>query len=198
MLRLLAALIFVTSAAFADRPAKWAQPITKIGNFCRITPQLYRSAQPDAEGMRELERRGVRTVINLRQFHRDEVPCCSKLTLRRVKMDASVIKDDDIALVLAMLRQKHDGPFLIHCRHGSDRTGVVCAMYRIVEQRWSREDAIRELDEGGYGFHRMFANIPAYLRKVNVEKIRRRVDELAREKCWIQGGKLGARRSPRS
>ena len=100
----------------------------------------------------------------------------TKLRLRRIKMDTWHIEDEDIVRVLAMLRRKDDGPFLVHCRHGADRTGVACAMFRIVEQGWSRVDAIREMKDGGFGFHPLWKNIPRYLEKVDVAKIRRGVD----------------------
>ena len=183
MLRLFAALFLVTSVALAERPATWAQPVngTTVKNLNRVTPRLYRSAQPDAAGMRELEKLGVKTVIDLRDLNDDAKEARgTKLRLLRVKMDAWHIEDEDIARALALLRRKENGPFLVHCHHGSDRTGVVCAMYRIVEQRWNREDAIRELTDGGYGFHKMWTNIPRYLRKADIEKIRRRVGELAK------------------
>ena len=140
-------------------------------------PQLFRSAQPDAAGMRDIEKLGVRTVINLRDLSDDKDETRgTKLHLRRTKMDTWHIEDENIVRVLAMLRRKGDGPFLVHCHHGSDRTGVVCAMFRIVEQGWSREDAIRELKDGGFGFHPLWKNIPRYLEKVDVGKIRRAVD----------------------
>ena len=183
MLRFFAALILLTSAALAERPATWAQPVpgTSVKNLNRVTPQLFRSAQPDAAGMREIEKLGVRTVIDLRDLNDDKDEARgTKLALRRVKMDTWHIEDEDIVRVLAMLRRKGDGPFLVHCHHGSDRTGVVCAMFRIVEQGWSREEAIRELKDGGYGFHKAWANIPRYLAKVDIEKIRRGVDALAK------------------
>jgi protein tyrosine/serine phosphatase len=183
MFRLLAALLCLTSTAPAERPAMWAQPVkaTALRNLHRVTPQLYRSAQPDAAGMREVEKLGVKTVIDLRDFNDDRKEARgTKLRMLRVKMDAWQIEDEDIARALAMLRRKQDGPFLVHCHHGSDRTGVVCAMYRLVEQRWSREDAIRELTEGGYGFHPMWKNISRYLRKVDIAKVRRRVDTLTK------------------
>ena len=183
MLRLIAALVLLTSAAFAERPEKWAQPVkgTAVKNLNRITLQLYRSAQPDAAGMRELEMLGVKTVIDLRDFHDDRTEARdTKLRLERVKMGTWHIEDEDIVRVLSMLRRKENGPFLIHCQHGADRTGVACAMFRIVEQGWSREDAIRELTDGGYGFHTVWANIPRYLRKVDIGEIRKRVDKLAK------------------
>ena len=179
MLRFLTALLILVPAALAERPEKWAQPVpgTSVKNLNRVTPQLYRSAQPDAAGMRELEKLGVRTVIDLRDLNDDQDEARgTKLRLRRVKMDAWHIEDEDVVRVLAMLRRRKDGPFLVHCHHGSDRTGVVCAMFRLVEQRWSREDAIRELKDGGFGFHKAWVNIPRYLEKVDIEKIRRSVE----------------------
>lgn len=45
---------------------------------------------------------------------------------------------------------------VVHCWHGSDRTGAVIAAYRIVQQGWSQHDAIDEMINGGYGFHPIF------------------------------------------
>lgn len=39
----------------------------------------------------------------------------------------------------------------IHCKWGKDRTGMVCAAYRILKQGWSVESAIEELHS--FGFH---------------------------------------------
>ena len=38
-----------------------------------------------------------------------------------------------------------NGPVLVHCWHGSDRTGCVCASHRIIFSGWSREQANAEL-----------------------------------------------------
>ena len=40
-------------------------------NLYRISDELYRSGQPDAEGFTELEQMGIRTVLNLRELHKD-------------------------------------------------------------------------------------------------------------------------------
>jgi protein tyrosine/serine phosphatase len=67
-------------------------------------------------------------------------------------------------------------PILIHCWHGSDRTGVVAAMYRMVFQNWPREQAIDEFVNGGFGYHASFyPNIERYLKRVDIEAIRRQV-----------------------
>lgn len=49
-------------------------------------------------------------------------------------------------------------------------------MLRIVEQGWNREDAIREMKDGGFAFHPLWKNIPRYLEKVDVAKSSRGVD----------------------
>ena len=61
-------------AAAAARPVHWAEPIDMDGvsNLHRISPTLFRSEQPTALGMKNLEKLGIRTVINLRAFNNDE------------------------------------------------------------------------------------------------------------------------------
>lgn len=164
----------------ADRPANWAQPVPGVRNLHKITEQLYRCAQPTPEEMATLEKMGIKTVINLRDIHNDiEKAQATRLRLLHIEMSAQDIETERIARVLALLRETEHAPFVIHCQHGADRTGVVCAMYRMVEQGWSRDDAIQEMREGGYGFHSVWINIVRYLRNVDVEKVRKRVDELS-------------------
>ena len=62
-------------AAAAVRPVQWAEPVEMEGvsNLHRISPTLYRSEQPTALGMKNLEKLGIRTIINLRAFIDDNV-----------------------------------------------------------------------------------------------------------------------------
>lgn len=160
----------------APRPDNWAQPVLMPGvnNLHRITLNLYRSEQPSAEGMANLERIGIKTVINLRAFHTDrEKLKGTKLLNPQLNVLTWRIQDKQVIAVLRLLRQADHGPFLIHCQHGADRTGLMSAMYRIVEQGWPKDEAIREMVEGGYGFHPLWRNIPDYIREVDVDKIKR-------------------------
>jgi protein tyrosine/serine phosphatase len=74
------------------------------------------------------------------------------------------------------LRETANGPFLIHCQHGADRTGLMSAMYRVLEQGWTPDDALKELVEGGYGYHTMWKNIVRYVRSVDVSRLRSAID----------------------
>jgi len=56
--------------------------------------------------------------------------------------------DDHVAEVLAIIQQAPK-PVLISCRAGVDRTGVIAAVYRVLVDGMSREEAIKEMD----GFH---------------------------------------------
>jgi protein tyrosine/serine phosphatase len=157
------------------RPTHWAEPIELEGvpNLHRITPMLFRSEQPNALGMRNLEKLGIRTVINLRFFNDDEDEVKgTTLRAERTKILTWRIDDEHVIEVMRMLQKTEHGPFLIHCQHGADRTGLMTAMYRILEQKWTPEDALQELTEGGYGYHSMWKNIPSYLRSVDVDKLR--------------------------
>ena len=162
-------------AAAAVRPVQWAEPVEMEGvsNLHRISPTLYRSEQPTALGMKNLERLGIRTVINLRAFNDDknEVKGTS-LRTERVKILTWRIDDKHVIEVMRMLKKVENGPFLIHCQHGADRTGLMSAMYRVLEQGWTPEDALTELIDGGYGYHSMWKNIVRYVRSVDAASLR--------------------------
>jgi tyrosine-protein phosphatase SIW14 len=57
--------------------------------------------------------------------------------------------DEDVAKVLALFDLTTDGPVLVHCRRGSDRTGTVIACYRITHDHWQNQDALKEAKSYG-------------------------------------------------
>ena len=154
-MRALLLFLFTALAAFAQdtrRPEKYARPVESLNipNLHQVTPQLFRSAQPWPEGFREIEKMGIRTVICLRDDGGDdELAVGTKLKLINVPMGLDAVNPAAVAKVLALLQKKEDGPFLVHCRAGIDRTGVVMAAWRITSQGWTREDAIAEMHACG-------------------------------------------------
>jgi len=123
-----------------------------------------------------LESRGIKTILNLRQYHSDTSEAeGTKLVLEHIRMSAGEIKDDDMVRALRIILNSPQ-PVLVHCWHGSDRTGTVIAMYRMVVQRWDKKDALAELGKEEYGHHeKWYPNIRKYLNDVDVEKIREEV-----------------------
>jgi protein tyrosine phosphatase (PTP) superfamily phosphohydrolase (DUF442 family) len=123
--------------------------------------------------MRELKEMGVRTVVNLRSMHsdRDEIGD-TDLAYERIPMQAW---DSDVKEVVRFLRIATDRertPVFVHCYHGADRTGLVCAVYRIVVCGWTKDEAIREMTEGDFGFHWIFSNIVRFIENLDIDEIR--------------------------
>ena len=172
--------VAVSSVAWGEdtaavRNERWAAPIALDGvpNLHQITPTLYRSEQPTPLGFQNLEKLGIRTVINLRAFSNDDDEVRgTALRTERVKILTWNVDDAQVIEVMRMLRDTGNGPFLIHCKHGADRTGLMSAMYRVLEQGWTVDDALAELTGGGYGYHAMWKNILRYVRSADVDKLR--------------------------
>lgn len=172
-----ASLLQGASAQEVARPPEWAVPVGRSPNLFRVTPTLYRSAQLGKADVAQLKALGIKNVVGLRAFHSDDDWLRkSGIQEKRIKIYTWAVDDDNIVAALKAIRvAEQEGPVLLHCWHGADRTGLVTAMYRILFQGWSKAQALDELQNGGYGYHAMWKNIPVYLRDVDVEKIRQRV-----------------------
>lgn len=166
-----------TNSAKTCRKDHWAAPITKSGlpNFHKVTGDFYRGAQPTAEGMRELKKMGVKTVINLRSFHsdRDEIGDTG-LGYEHIYMKAWHPEEKEMVRFLQIVTDKNRTPVFVHCQHGADRTGVMIALYRITVCGWTREEAIKEMTEGGFGFHKVWTNLVKFVEKLDVDKIKKK------------------------
>jgi len=174
---LMTALLFaLTAAVLAAPPAKWAQPIELAGvpNLHRVSETLYRSAQPTAEGMRALEKLGIRTVVNLRAHHSDADELSgTMLREESIPVDALHPRIEDLAHFLRIVNDPQKVPVLVHCQRGADRTGLAVAVYRVAMQDWTKEEAIREMTEGGFQFNAALTNLPKMIEAIDVAAIRR-------------------------
>ena len=167
------------AAAFeqaTNRPASWAQPLKLDGvpNLHKVSDNLYRSAQPTAQGMKNLKQMGIETVVNLRSFHsdRDEIGKTG-LGYEHIYMKAWHPERKEVVRFLQIVTNPKRTPVLVHCLHGADRTGTMCALYRIAVQSWTKDEAIREMTEGGFNFHAVFDNLPEWIRKLDIESIKK-------------------------
>ena len=160
----------------------WAEPVDLAGvpNLHRVTPLIYRSAQPSAAGFQNLAKIGVKTVINLRRTV-DDSPLAqgTGLALIHIKITTRHVTDENGAKIVLALRALRDAqstdPVLLHCTHGADRTGMIIALWRMLYQGWSRAEALDELQQGGFGFHAVWINIPQYLRHVDLNDLKARI-----------------------
>jgi protein tyrosine/serine phosphatase len=164
------------STPAANRPEIWAQPVKLEGvpNLYRVSGELYRGDQPNPQGMQNLKNLGLKTIINLRSFHsdRDEIGDTG-LAYEHIYMKAWHPEEEDAVRFLKIVTDPRRAPVLVHCQHGADRTGTMIAVYRVAVQGWSKAEAIREMTEGGFGFHRIWSNLPEWIQKLNIDLIKR-------------------------
>ena len=170
-----ASLLGTTHAAETNRP--WATKLEQPGvpNLHRVTTNLFRSAQPTAEGMKSIERLGIKTVLSLRNFHsdKDEVESTT-LRTERIRINAWHAKDEDVLRFLKLVTDTNASPILVHCLHGSDRTGIMIAIYRMTVEGWPKDEAIKEMTSANFGFHPLWKNLIEYLEQLDVEALRKK------------------------
>jgi len=177
-----AALLLAVSTAWPQgdagrtHPESRARPLEAPGlsNFHRVSETLFRSAQPTAEGFRSLKALGVTTVVNLRSYHSDRKEIdATGLAYEHIYMKAWHPERKEIVRFLQIVSDPRRQPVLVHCQHGADRTGTMVAVYRMVVEGWSKEDAVAEMTSGQFGFHRVWRNLPGWIEELDVEAIRR-------------------------
>ena len=155
------------------RSPEWAQPVGNQFNLHQMTPTLYRSALPNSNAIPVLESLKIGTVINF--LPESDAPWLKTSDIKQVQLSYRTNHVDD-SDVLAALRAIQDaetrGPVLMHCKHGSDRTGLMAAMYRVVIQGWSKEDALNEMTLGGFGSSNGFKDGVRYMMKADIDKLR--------------------------
>lgn len=164
--------------SFSKRPIEWAKRVKKdsLKNMYKVTDNFYRSAQPSATDMSELKKMGIKTIINLRRHHTDKDELSGiEIESIHIPINTWHMKDKYVIEFLKIATNSTKQPILLHCKHGSDRTGTMCAMYRIVVQNWSKDDAIKEMKEGGFGYHKMWKNLIKYIKNVDIDKIKKSI-----------------------
>ena len=95
------------------------------------------------------------------------------LAYEHISFKAWHAEHEDVVRFLRIVADPARQPVFVHCQHGADRTGMMTAIYRIAVQGWSKEDAIAEMTEGGFGFHSIWTNLVEYVRKLDVDRLKR-------------------------
>ena len=123
-----------------------------IHNAGRISGVLYRGAQPKDAGLAELKKLGITTIVDLRGEDRQRADWehreATALGMRFVHIPVSGWSpptDAQVAQFLSLFRDDPQQKVFVHCRFGDDRTGVFVATYRMAIDKWSGEQAMREM-----------------------------------------------------
>ena len=128
---------------------------------------LYRSGQMTISGLRRAAHDlGIKTVISLRDAHHPgeaapdakEEAFCSKeeIAFHRIVLgrwyaaDGTTPAEVGVREFREIMADPSNYPVLVHCLAGVHRTGACCAIYRMEQEHWSNERALREMKESGY------------------------------------------------
>lgn len=158
-----------------ERPQQWGKLVNKQHNFYQISQTVYRSEQPSTEAISELEKNRIDIVVNLRSRNKDKFVLANQpFKLVHIPINTWAINRNDLLEIMQIIQtaERQNQKVLLHCYHGSDRTGASVAMYRIIFENWSIDDALNEMKHGGYGFHPIWVNIEKLFTPENVKWIR--------------------------
>ncbi|CAM4364878.1 hypothetical protein F901_00400 [Acinetobacter dispersus] len=161
-----------------QRPKNWGTLISHTHNFYQISNDVFRSDQPSNELIPSLKQYNIDTVINLRARNEDaKVLKDQPFNLVHIPIYTWAINRQDLLQTMQAIQKakQKNHKILVHCYHGSDRTGATIAMYRIIFENWSIEDAVKEMKQGGYGFHVIWKNIDHLFTPENVKWIQQQL-----------------------
>ena len=142
-----------TPLAAQERTIARKLAVAGVPNLGEVNSNLYRGAQPTQAGFENLARMGVTIVVDLRERGIEpERKQVTRLRMRYVALPWFCFHPEDakIARFLTLLHKNRGKKVFVHCQTGDDRTGMMIAAYRMAEQGWTAEDAMKEME--AYGF----------------------------------------------
>ena len=155
-----------------------------VEKLAKVSDILYRGEQPRRKGFQRLQRMGIKTVVNTRNFHSDRWNMHGTgLRYYAIPYPAWRTTDEDVVAFIKIMENTENHPVFVHCRIGVDRSGLMVAIYRVIFEGWSREDAIEEMKY--YGYNAWLGNMLEYLEKVDFEKIKKMAETAEEPKLYI-------------
>jgi len=137
-------------------------------NFRVIAPnKAYRSAQlPPALLEREVQEHSIKCVVNLRgdaetaAWHRDELAVCKKVGIEHADIHFDLRKLPEPEQRKELLKRFEEGPYpiLLHCRAGSERTGLASLLYVMIVEGKPLQEALATQTGWQVGHFRTDAN----------------------------------------
>jgi tyrosine-protein phosphatase SIW14 len=163
---ILAAGLSIAAANVARAGNRGVSPSEGIVNFGKVDERLYRGAQPDADGIRNLKKLGIKTIVNLRKTNDVWKAEATEASANGILYTNFPMKGygrpthEQVAQVLAAI-ESLPSPVFIHCAHGCDRTGTIIACYRIKHDHWSGDSALEEAKR--YGISKLAWGMRKYI-----------------------------------
>jgi len=147
--------------------------------FRRSSQNYTRGSQPARGGVGVLKRLGVRSIVDLRSTydHTDDVrQAAAAAGLNYYWMPTSVWDpptDDEATRFVNLVGDQSKGPFFVFCSDGLNRTGEMSALQRVMNDKWTVEQALKEMDELGFSpyYYNLRQYVWDYARKYRPEAV---------------------------
>jgi protein tyrosine/serine phosphatase len=128
----------------------------------KIGAGIYRGPSPQSKSdFQDLENLGIKYMLNLQSGEpllKDGSPLIESLTgdLFGIRIYShplgEILPPNQEELEDAFNFIVNHGPVYIHCKTGVDRTGMVCAYYKMTFFNWSKKQAVNEMKALGMHF----------------------------------------------
>lgn len=150
--------------------------VSEPRNLYKVSDQLYRGGHVSRVGAAQLRCMGIHTVVSLRVIGRDSCYITrAGLNYVHIPFKGWQPDEDQVVAFLRIATNPSCQPVCLYCNHGSDRTGMMSAAYRVVVQGWSKEEALCEMTAGPFGFNPRWQKLVQFICDMDVERIRCRV-----------------------
>jgi hypothetical protein len=128
-------------------------------NFRRVAEQIYAGGNPDANFLSFFKKTlNGKTVLSLDANISAAIdPVVKNLKLNHITFPLNAGDTNVTDSLKNLIRNvqnnlfSNNQPIYVHCLHGSDRTGFALALFRVMKQNWSCDQAISEAARYGYG-----------------------------------------------
>lgn len=147
-----------------------------LPNFHEVHPFLYRSGEPTRAGLSKLKEMGFKTLIDLRapsEQKFDEKEAASELGLKyiRLVMTSAAPTKEQVDTMLTEIKKAEKDPgnnkVLVHCAHGSDRTGCMIGIWRVTQENWNYDDTYKEMRK--YWFTPKFVKLSGAVKEYSAQ-----------------------------
>ena len=151
MLKQVVLLLLLSSTAFAQDTTAYPE----LPRFQQVSERLFRGGQPRDGGISKLRELGITTVINLRGA--SDRTRAEEAEVRALGLNYFNVglpnwarpQDSRVARILEVINAPENGRVFVHCKDGVDRTGMIVAIYRMMHDRWSTDQALAEAERFG-------------------------------------------------
>ncbi len=154
--------LFIFSMTLSFGEVAKSNDLAFVDNFHKVDEDLYRSGRPELSDMKQFAELGIKTILTLEtyfahpEFGDEEEYAANMVGIKVVRVPMSPLPThrpdiEDIQAALDVMLDPARQPVLVHCYHGSDRTGIVVGAYHIVKDGWSADEAIEDMRTFGHG-----------------------------------------------